>query len=48
MVYKAVLGVLGLAGGHPRKPYVEIEGDALVVLNRLVDEVGLRELEGLA
>jgi dihydrodipicolinate synthase/N-acetylneuraminate lyase len=48
VVYKAVLGLLGLAGGHPRKPYVELGGDALAALGRLLDEVGLRELEGLA
>ncbi|MDX6741182.1 dihydrodipicolinate synthase family protein [Actinocorallia sp. A-T 12471] len=48
VVYKAMLRLLGLPGGHPRKPYLDLEGDALKELARMIDAVGLRELEGLA
>ncbi len=48
VVYKAVLRILGLPGGHPRKPYVDLGDEALKELARIVDAVGLREAEGLA
>jgi len=47
VVYKAVLGILGLAGGYARKPYCELGENAIAALTRTIDDVGLRELEGL-
>jgi 4-hydroxy-tetrahydrodipicolinate synthase len=47
VVYKAVLGILGLAGGYARKPYCDLGEHAITALTRIIDDVGLRELEGL-
>jgi 4-hydroxy-tetrahydrodipicolinate synthase len=47
VVYKAMLRLLGLPGGYARKPYVDLGEGALTALTRLIDTVGLRDLEGL-
>ncbi|MGW5638659.1 dihydrodipicolinate synthase family protein [Streptomyces sp. NPDC003832] len=47
VVYKAMLRLLGLPGGHARKPYLEPGEDALKALAYMIDAVGLREFEGL-
>lgn len=47
VVYKAILSVLGRPGWHPRKPYVELDGQARQALERLLGELGLRESEGI-
>ncbi|MFF7334995.1 dihydrodipicolinate synthase family protein [Streptomyces sp. NPDC008150] len=47
VVYKAMLRILGLPGGHPRRPYVDLGDQALRELARIIDAVGLREAEGL-
>lgn len=46
-VYKAALGLLGLPGGYPRKPYLAVQGDALDDLARTLDGLGLADTEGL-
>jgi 4-hydroxy-tetrahydrodipicolinate synthase len=43
---KAVLGALGLPGGLPRLPQLPMPAERLPPLLRLVDELGLAELEG--
>lgn len=48
VVYKSILSILGRPGWHPRKPYVELDPQARRTLERLVGEMGLRELEGVA
>ncbi|MEV0845973.1 dihydrodipicolinate synthase family protein [Streptomyces sp. NPDC049954] len=48
VVYKAMLRIMGLPGGHPRKPYVDLGDDALKALTGIIDAVGLYEAEGLA
>ncbi|WP_405009491.1 dihydrodipicolinate synthase family protein [Kitasatospora sp. NBC_01539] len=47
VVYKAMLRILGLPGGHARKPYLELGEDATKALALMIDAVGLRDLEGL-
>ncbi|MFJ5780157.1 dihydrodipicolinate synthase family protein [Streptomyces sp. NPDC093094] len=47
VVYKAMLRLMGLPGGHARKPYLEPGEDALKALADMIDAVGLREIEGL-
>jgi 4-hydroxy-tetrahydrodipicolinate synthase len=47
VVYKAILGLLGLPGGSARKPYLELGEDALKALARVIDAAGLRDIEGL-
>ncbi|WP_410574774.1 dihydrodipicolinate synthase family protein [Amycolatopsis sp. cmx-4-61] len=47
VAYKSVLSLLGLPGGHARSPYLEPPPDAVRALAQLIDDVGLRELEGL-
>ncbi|MFE6366040.1 dihydrodipicolinate synthase family protein [Streptomyces sp. NPDC057806] len=47
VVYKAVLRLLGLPGGHTRKPYLEPGDEAVKALAHMIDAVGLREIEGL-
>ncbi|MFB9467014.1 dihydrodipicolinate synthase family protein [Streptomyces cinereospinus] len=47
VTYKAMLRLLGLPGGHARKPYLEPGEDALRALAQMIDTVGLREIEGL-
>ena len=47
VAYKTVLNLLGLPGGHARKPYLEPAPDAVRAFERLIDEAGLKESEGL-
>lgn len=47
VVYKAILGILGLPGGHARRPYLDLGQDALKALDRVVEAVDLRDREGL-
>ncbi|MFF0203902.1 hypothetical protein [Streptomyces sp. NPDC005017] len=46
-LYKTMLRVLGLPGGYARKPCSEPGDHTLRALARLIDTVGLRELEGV-
>lgn len=47
VVYKAILRVLGGAGGWARAPYQELGDAASSALRAMVTDVGLREIEGL-
>ncbi|MDL4818594.1 dihydrodipicolinate synthase family protein [Actinomadura opuntiae] len=47
VVYKAMLRIQGLPGGYARKPYLDLEEGALNALARMIDALGLRDLEGL-
>lgn len=47
VVYKAMLRIMGLPGGYPRKPYVDLDEDALKALTGIIDAAGLHEVEGL-
>lgn len=48
VIYKAMLGLMDRPGGRPRSPYVELSGEVIAALARLIDEVNLREIEGLS
>lgn len=47
VIYKAILRILGGAGGWARSPYQDLSDDAVNALSRMVAAVGLREIEGL-
>jgi 4-hydroxy-tetrahydrodipicolinate synthase len=44
---KAALGILGLSGGFPRKPRLPVPHEALPEIARLLDQLGVREFEGI-
>jgi hypothetical protein len=41
------LGILGLPGGYPRKPWLPLDDDSIRKLSRDLDELGIRDFEGL-
>jgi 4-hydroxy-tetrahydrodipicolinate synthase len=45
---KAALNLLGLSGGLPRRPYLPVDEAAQPALARALDELGIREIEGIA
>lgn len=45
---KTALSLLGLPGGHPRRPRLMLEGDAREDVRRVVEAQGVAEAEGLA
>ena len=45
--HKAALGILGLPGGYPRKPWLPLDDASIRKLSRDLDELGIREFEGL-
>jgi len=45
--HKATLGILGLPGGYPRKPWLPLDDDSIRKLSRDLDELGIRDFEGL-
>lgn len=47
VVYKAILRILGGAGGWARAPYQELGDNAVSALREMIADVGLREIEGL-
>ncbi|HEU0167681.1 MAG TPA: dihydrodipicolinate synthase family protein [Chloroflexota bacterium] len=44
---KAALSILGLPGGYPRKPRLPVPDEAIPEIARKIEELKLRELEGL-
>ena len=47
MVIKAALRILGLPGGHLRKPYQEYEGQKLAELETMMGEMGVIDKYGV-
>ena len=47
MVIKAALNVLGLPGGHLRKPYQDFGGQKLADLEKLMGEMGVIDKYGV-